>query len=298
MARMHLTPQRKNSLRLKDGRRLAWYEWGPVTGHPVLFCTGAGMSGSLGFGAAQLDSLHLKLLSIDRPGLGDSDPHPGKTLLSWCDDVAELLENQKIEAPLCVGFSQGAPFAFALASRGMVKALAIVSGQDDFNDPGVASLLPPQVAGFVQLVQSRDAKFLDEFARTANADGFFHLIVSMSSEKDRSLYDSEPFKSAYLRCLKEGFRLGPSGYIQDFLNVMAPWPFDVRRINVPVDFWYGEQDTNATHSPNFGATLSKKLPNHTYTLFKEEGGSLLWTRAEEILRKLATKLGSCSSHRG
>lgn len=290
MGSRHLNPQRENFLQLKDGRRFAWYEWGPVSGYPVLFCTGAGMSGSLGFGAAQLESLHLRLFSIDRPGLGNSDPHPEKTLLSWCDDVAEILGHQKIEAPLCVGFSQGAPFAFVLASRGMLKALAIVSGQDDFSDPRVASLLPPHAARFVQLVQSRDPKFLDELARTANADGFFHLIVSMSSEKDRSLYASEPFKSAYLRCLREGFRLGSSGYIQDLLNVMAPWPFDVCRITIPVDFWYGELDTNATHSPNFAATLSKKLPNHTYTLFKEEGGSLLWTRAEEILRKIATRV--------
>lgn len=173
-----------------------------------------------------------------------------------------------------------------MASRGILKALAIVSGQDDFSDPSVSSLLSPQVAEFVRLVHAKDEKFLEGFTRTAAAEGFLQLILSMSSEKDRSLYDSKPFKSAYLRCLQEGFRLGPSGYVQDLLNVMAPWPFDVRRITIPVHFWYGEQDANETYSPNFAATLSKKFPNHTYTLLKDEGGSLLWTRSEEILRKL------------
>ena len=53
-----ITPaERRGSLRLKDGRALAWSEWGPVEGLPVVFCTGAAMSGSLGFGAGELSAL-------------------------------------------------------------------------------------------------------------------------------------------------------------------------------------------------------------------------------------------------
>jgi hypothetical protein len=47
-------PKRQTTLRLNDGRSLAWSEWGPANGLPVLFCTGAAMSGSLGFGADAL----------------------------------------------------------------------------------------------------------------------------------------------------------------------------------------------------------------------------------------------------
>jgi alpha-beta hydrolase superfamily lysophospholipase len=55
------------------------------------------MSGSLGFGANYLPALGLRLMAIDRPGLGLSDP-------------------------------QGLPFAFALVRGGLVEAIAIVSG--------------------------------------------------------------------------------------------------------------------------------------------------------------------------
>lgn len=44
-------PERQAAMRLADGRALAWSEWGPAEGLPVLFCTGAALSGSLGFGA-------------------------------------------------------------------------------------------------------------------------------------------------------------------------------------------------------------------------------------------------------
>jgi pimeloyl-ACP methyl ester carboxylesterase len=76
-------PERQESMHLRDGRRLAWYEWGPPRGRPVLFSTGAAMSGSRAFGARDLPDLELRLMAFDRPGLGMSDPHPGKALFSW-----------------------------------------------------------------------------------------------------------------------------------------------------------------------------------------------------------------------
>lgn len=283
------TPQRKNRLRLSDGRQLAWYEWGPLSGYPVIFCTGAGMSGSLGFGVSSLSELNLRLIAIDRPGLGESDPHEEKTLTTWCQDIREFLLIQKISVPpLGVGFSQGAPFAFALAASGLLKSLAIISGQDDFSDFRVLSLLPFQVKDFVQRVQSGDQDLLNSLKQTGTADGFFNLIISMSSESDKKIYDTEPFRSAYHRCLIEGFRMGPSGYVKDLINCLGPWPFEIEKIMTPVDFWYGELDANSTHSPNFGATLSKRFPNHTHVVIEGEGGSLLWTRAEEILQTLVS----------
>ena len=47
-------PERQAKMQLYDGRMLAWSEWGPVDGLPVLFCTGAGMSGWFGFGVSDL----------------------------------------------------------------------------------------------------------------------------------------------------------------------------------------------------------------------------------------------------
>jgi len=84
------------TMRLRDGRRLAWYEWGPGSGRPVLFCTGAAMSGSVAFGAGHLRDLDLRLIAFDRPGLGSSDQHPGKTLSSWVDDIQQVISARAI----------------------------------------------------------------------------------------------------------------------------------------------------------------------------------------------------------
>jgi pimeloyl-ACP methyl ester carboxylesterase len=279
-------PERQATLRLKEGRVLAWSEWGPLDGLPVLFCTGAAMSGSLGFGADALAELGLRLIAIDRPGLGASDAHPDKTLASWVEDTRELLTAKGLREVTAVGFSQGAPFALALAGRGLVKAVALVSGQDDLAHPRLAPLLHPDVAGMVRAARQDPAGFEQAFARMATLDGLWQLILGMSGERDRTLYLSEPFGEAYRRSLREGFSQGPRGYARDLVNALGPWLVEPERIPVRVDLWYGGADTSTVHSPDFGATLATRLPNATLTVEPEEGGSILWTRAHDILVRL------------
>lgn len=61
-------------------------------------------------------------------------------------------------------------------------------------------------------------------------------------------------------------------------------------ITVPVELWYGGADTSTVHSPDFGATLATRLPNSTHTLEPREGGSILWTRARDILVRLRSRV--------
>ena len=86
------------------------------------------MSSWLGFGSEHLEGLGIRTISIDGPGLGSSDPHPRKTLATWVEDIWQLISLCDLRDVAAVGFSQGAPFAFALAAHGLVRAVAIVSG--------------------------------------------------------------------------------------------------------------------------------------------------------------------------
>jgi pimeloyl-ACP methyl ester carboxylesterase len=284
-------PERQEAMRLADGRALAWSEWGAADGLPMLFCTGAALSGSLGFGADAVSGLGLRLIAIDRPGLGRSDPHPAKTLSSWAEDVRELIRAHDLGTPLAVGFSQGAPFAFALAGAGLVRAMAIVSGQDQLAHPAILPLLHPDVAGMVAAVQRDAAGFQQYFAGLATADGMWELIVGMSGEPDRGLYESEAFGGAFRRALREGFAQGAQGYARDLVNALGAWPVEPESVGIPVHLWYGGRDTSTVHSPDHGATLAARLPNATYTLDPREGGSILWTRARNILAALTSADG-------
>ena len=276
---------RKESLTLRSGRTLAWTEWGRENARAVLFCTGAGMSGSLGFGQDHLDDLGLRLLSFDRPGLGQSSFDPDKNFTTWASDVAEVVVARGLRDPLVVGFSQGAPFALALA--GLAERIAIVSGQDELAHESVKPLVNPQVAGFAEAVRQREPGFWNDFSSKVDADGMWQLIASMSGPKDLSLFASEPFQSQYVNSLREGFSQGSRGYLQDLVLAMSPWAFVVEKVVTPVDLWYGRLDTSPVHSPDFGLSLSQRLPNATLEILDDEGSSILWTRAREILTKLS-----------
>ncbi|HEX8539949.1 MAG TPA: alpha/beta hydrolase, partial [Cystobacter sp.] len=61
---------------------------------------------------------------------------------------------------------------------------------------------------------------------------------------------------------------------------------------------YGGLDTSTVHSPDFGATLAARLPSATLTVDPHEGGSILWTRARDILVRLKSHVvGSTSAGR-
>lgn len=285
-------PERQARFRLQDGRILAWSEWGPVGGLPILFCTGAAMSGYLGFGTDHLPRLGLRLMAVDRPGLGASDPHPQKTLASWVEDLRQLFQASGLYRVAAVGFSQGAPFALALAAGGLVQAVALVSGQDQLTHPDLAPLLHPEVAAMLEALQNNPAGFEAQIAQMATPEWLWQFILQTSAEHDRALYSSQPFSQAYQRSLQEGFVQGAGGYARDLVNALQPWPFEPEGISVPVDLWYGALDTSTVHSPDFGATLARRLPRASRILDPAEGGSILWNKAGEILARLALHLGS------
>lgn len=244
------------------------------------------MSSWLGFGSEHLEELGIRLVSMDRPGLGLSDPHPEKTLASWADDIRQLISSCDLRDVAAVGFSQGAPFALALAGHGLVRALAIVSGPDELAHPNFSSQLHADVARIIKAIENDPAGFEKHFSGIATADGLWQLIIGMSAECDRQLYMEDAFGCAFERSLQEGFSQGAAAYARDLVNAMARWPFSLEEIAVPVSLWYGRADTSTVHSPDFGSTLAKRLPNASLHVFESEGGSLLWTRSREILEHL------------
>ncbi|MEU9580773.1 alpha/beta fold hydrolase [Streptomyces chilikensis] len=279
-------PTRLGRTRIPDGRLLGWAEWGPADGTPVLLCPGAATSRWLGFGGDVLGPAGVRLISVDRPGLGASDPAPGRSLTDWAADIRHLLRERALHAPSAVGFSQGAPFALALAVDGLVSAVAVVSGSDELAHPRFAHSLPPQMREMVDAVAADAEAAEASFAGFGSADRLWDLVITTSTGADRAVYTDPVFQRAFRRAMDEAFSQGPAGYARDTVLAMGRWPFDPARIPVPVDLWYGQQDTSPVHSPDLGESLARMIPTATRHLLPAAGGSLLWTHAEAVLRTL------------
>ncbi|WP_337241844.1 alpha/beta hydrolase [Proteus faecis] len=134
-----------------------WCESGPKQGKPVLFCTGAGMSGLLGVEIDLLNKLNIRLITPTRPGLGDSTFDPQKSLKSCSKDIIFLLDHLRIKNFNVMGFLQGAVFAMALCIYCHVDKLLIVAGQDQFDYPNTQNRLTDDVVNMQrQAVESPD----------------------------------------------------------------------------------------------------------------------------------------------
>lgn len=279
-------PARLGKTSLPDGRALAWAEWGPEDGTPVLLCPGAATSRSLGFGGEVVDQLGIRLISVDRPGLGASDPAPGRTLDDWAQDVRHLAAARGLSSMAVVGYSQGAPFALACAAAGIVTGAAVVAGTDELANPVFQETLTPEVRRMVTSVAADPAGAEAFFRGFGRAEALWELVLAVSSDEDRSVYTEPEFARAYRGAMAEAFAQGPDGYARDTVLAMSRWPFDPAAITIPVDLWYGARDTSTVHSPDLGATLARRIPSARRHVLPDAGGALLWTHAEVVLRAL------------
>lgn len=255
-----------------------------------MLCPGAATTRALGFGSGALEALGVRLISLDRPGLGLSTPQPGKSFRDFVADVDEFAALHGLGRPAMVANSQGAPFALACAATGITGALAIVSGADEVAAPWFADTLPDQLRGLVDMTAS-DPDAAERFFATLDADTMWQMVIDSSPASDLAVYRDPAFERIYRRCLREAFAPGPGGYARDTVLAMGRWPFDLTMIDVPVDLWYGEQDTS--HSPDLGSSLAARIPGARRHIVPDIGGAVLWTHAEMILRTLLGRTDQC-----
>ncbi|MFH8471783.1 alpha/beta fold hydrolase [Streptomyces sp. NPDC018000] len=279
-----IDPVRIGTEELPGGRQLGWAEWGPVDGVPVLLSPGAATSRHLGFGGDVVDGLGVRLISLDRPGLGASSPHPGRTFGDFADGIRAFAALRGLGRPLMVGNSQGAPFALACAAAGVVGALAVVSGADEIAAPCFADALPGELRRLVDLAVADPAAAEKVFAGLT-PQTMWDMVMSGSPECDLAVYRQPAFEAAYRRALDEAFAQGAAaGYARDTVLAMGRWGIELPDIAVPVDIWYGEKDTG--HSPDQGAGLAARIPGAVRHLVPQAGGAVLWTHAEQVLSTL------------
>lgn len=89
----HLVDTTSKTIVLPDQRRLGYAEYGSLNGHAILCLHG--LPGSrIDFARFEASAREVgaRIISIDRPGIGLSTPHPRATMLSIAKDVGCLVD--------------------------------------------------------------------------------------------------------------------------------------------------------------------------------------------------------------
>ncbi len=135
-----VSPECDHRLRLSDGRWLSYADYGDPQGRPILsFHGGLSCRLDIRFASEFCKEEGIRVISIDRPGVGDSDHHPNRQVLDWPDDVSHLALELGLSRFAVLGWSAGGPFALACAYRipelitnvGTIGCMAPVHGRPE-----------------------------------------------------------------------------------------------------------------------------------------------------------------------
>jgi pimeloyl-ACP methyl ester carboxylesterase/GNAT superfamily N-acetyltransferase len=264
---------------LRDGRELAYAEYGPASGRPIVFLPGAGCGRLMWFGDELLDERDIRLISIDRPGLGMSSPDPNKSLASVAADVAHLIDKLTGHPVPLVANSQGAPFGLAVGLTGAATGVLLASPIDDMAHPRVRPLLADDYRGLIDEVAADPGRVLARLS-TLTPEELADMVLRDYPPSDTPTYGHPAFRVRFLAALSDGLRSGGDGYARDTLLAMTAWPDELFAATVPVTLLMGTDDQ--AHSPDRGTTLAERL-GATRTAVDGVGGSLLWARPELVL---------------
>ncbi len=137
-----MPPNTERQLRLPDGRRLGYAEFGAPRGRPVFFFHGfPGSRLEAELAATAAARWNLRIIAADRPGIGLSDRRPGRTLANWADDVRTLADSLGLERFAVLGISGGGPYAIACAARlaDRLTAAGTIGGLAPLDRPGATA---------------------------------------------------------------------------------------------------------------------------------------------------------------
>lgn len=274
------------TIQLKDGRTLAFAEYGAEDGTPTLYFTGGNSSRLEGAWFDVAATAHnVRLISTDRPGYGLSDFQPNRTLLDWPDDVAQLADRLGITQFGVFGLSAGGPHVAAVAYKmpERLTAATIVSGASPYGIFDgmwapirlmyfLAHRMPFWVNVYVQRLLNDPDNVIKNKDRMAPPDA---AILTNRPEV------GQMFRTSQI----ESMRNGTEGAAQEIKLFTQPWDFALTDVTFPIALWYGEDDVNTP--PAMGHFMHRSLPNSTLKLIPNEAHfSLINNHIDAILASL------------
>ncbi len=289
-------PKLNQQFQLPDGRKLGYDEHGSPDGKPLFYFHGSPSSrleANLYVSEDLLQSLNVRLIAVDRPGMGLSDFQPNRRLLDFPKDLLALADHLKIGRFSILAYSLGGPYglacAFAIPER--LTKVGIVSGAALFTEPELMTNINEGTRKF--LTMPREKPFLSRLflwmmlgvmPRVA-PNKFIAGAAAVLPEADRAIVSDPEVQRGFINALREAMRQGTRGAFHESLLSVTDYGFRLQEIQTPIQLWHGEEDKNIpVEMARFAASA---VPKCEAGFYPNEGHlSLFKKNAAEIIRTL------------
>jgi pimeloyl-ACP methyl ester carboxylesterase len=281
-----------SAIRLPDGRRLGYADYGPADGRPVVYLHGA-VGTSLSPDPRMLGVLHgrgIRLIAPSRPGFGTSDPLAGRRVPDWPTDLLALVDALGIGRFGLLAVSAGGPYALACAHQVPASRLhgtVVAGGIAPVVGPGAAAATTPALRLGRVLVRRPAAahRWGDRLVGILHRHpGLLGAAVGVpASGADRRRLDAGE-RGQLVAAALAATRRGAGPFLADLRLVLQPWGFALESVRAPVVLVHGAQD--ATVPVAHAREIERRLPRGRLRLLADEGHYLLRARLADLLDEL------------
>jgi pimeloyl-ACP methyl ester carboxylesterase len=235
----------------------------------------------------------LRLITMSRPGYGDSDRSPRRSVADVVADVGAVLDQLGVEKCICAGWSGGGPHALAcgagLADR--VAGVLVIAGAGPYGAEGLdflAGMGEQNIEEFGLAIEgeARLRPYLEkerEPLLNATAGDLITAWSTLLPPVDRAALTAEYGEDVAAQ-LRESVRTGVDGWVDDDLAFVKPWGFALEDVRCPVVLCQGRADLMVPYA--HGEWLSRHLPNVTPHLDPVEGHMSWNLRLDGIFEEL------------
>jgi pimeloyl-ACP methyl ester carboxylesterase len=285
----------------RDGRTLAYLEVGDRQGPLVLHNHGGPSSRFEARLLADAASKNrLRLICVDRPGMGQSSPQKARTYEGWADDlvtIADALGHQEFGV---TGWSEGGPWALAAAAYidpvRLRHVTSIAPGSyGAFGDNWAAKYLSKIDALGGSLALRFKPGFRLMYAAlgiTAKhfRESFIKQVRNGVNDYDRQILLRPEIATAFGDSCAECFAHGSDGLVRDAELLYRSWAFDVTQIERPVHMWQGLDDRLVPDPIN--KTVADRMPGAVWHPVEGAGHFVAVGAGGDIFRITAEELGA------
>lgn len=258
------------------GRHVGWFARGPADGTPVLYVhgwPGSRLEQRL-IPSQVLQRFGVRLVSVDRPGYGNTDPLAGERTARVADCLA-VADALGIDRFPVMGFSGGGSNVLTLAAVApeRVTRVVCVSGEMPWDDDeAIATSQPEQLAELAVFRAGRTSELEEANSqfRSAFLEDVIGALSSMTatlSLREQAWYSQQWVKDTIVAEVTEGLRKSGEGSLDDSLVSVRPFDIDVASVQCLVLAVHGSAD-DWEPLPNLRRVLAL-VPDHQ--LFVLEG---------------------------
>ena len=258
----------KGTIGIEPGRRLSFASFGPSDGKAFVW-----LHGTPGAATQVPDDVRiraeregLRIIGVDRPGVGLSTPHLYRDIVGFADDLERLLDALDVADVGLIGLSGGGPYALAGSARldDRVRAVGVLGGVaptvgSDAIGGGVVALArfvqPLLRAGRIPLGRGLAGLV---WSLTPLANQAIGLYGRVSPEADRVLLSEPAFKEVFLGDLTRRANRQFSAPVADVILFGRDWGFALDDVRAPVHWWHGTEDNIVPFA--HGEAMAARLP--------------------------------------